>query len=63
MNAVLYPAAAARNPVSAAERLSDHLRGPALPWPARRLRRRFGLHAATAATIAELIGFTMTEGR
>jgi hypothetical protein len=50
------------NPASAIERLGDHLRWPTLPWPARRLARRHGLHAATAATIAELIGYT-TEAR
>jgi hypothetical protein len=53
---------AARNPASAVERLSDRLRWPTLPWPAKRLVRRHGLHAATARTIAELIGYS-TEAR
>ena len=50
--------AAARNPASAVERLSNRLRWPTLPWPARRLMRKHGLHAATANTIAELLGYT-----
>jgi hypothetical protein len=49
---------AARNPASAVERLSNRLRWPTLPWPARRLVRRHGLNCATAAAIAELIGYT-----
>jgi hypothetical protein len=47
-----------RHPVTTAtaiERLSDHVRLRALPWQARRLVRRFGIGAATAAVIAELI--------
>jgi hypothetical protein len=44
-----------RNPASAVERLSDHLRWRAMPWPAKRLVRHYGLHAATAAVIAEMI--------
>jgi hypothetical protein len=51
-----------RKTASAAERLSDRLRLAALAWPARRLSRRFGLRAATATTIAELIGYS-TEAR
>jgi hypothetical protein len=43
------------NPASAA----DHLRWRSLPWAARRLVRRHGLHAATAKTVAELIGYTL----
>jgi hypothetical protein len=47
-----------RHPVTTAtavERLSDHIRLRSLPWPARRLVRRFGIGAATAAVIAEMI--------
>ena len=44
-----------RNCATAVERLSDHVRLRALPWQARRLVRRFGIGAATAAVIAELI--------
>jgi hypothetical protein len=44
-----------RNNDTAVERLSDHIRLRALPWQARRLVRRFGIGAATAAVIAELI--------
>jgi hypothetical protein len=44
-----------RNNDTAIERLSDHIRLRALPWQARRLVRRFGIGAATAAVIAELI--------
>jgi hypothetical protein len=51
-----------RKPVSAIERLSDHIRAPRLSWPARRLVRRFGMRAATAQVIAELVGYT-TEAR
>jgi hypothetical protein len=54
---------AARNPASAVERLSDHLRWRSLPWPAKRLARRHGLHAATARTVAELIGYTLEARR
>lgn len=44
-----------RNNDTAVERLPDHIRPRALPWQARRLVRRFGIGAATAAVIAELI--------
>jgi hypothetical protein len=54
---------AARNPATAVERLSDHLRMSTLPWPAKRLARHHGLHAATAATIAELIGYALEARR
>jgi hypothetical protein len=47
---------------TAIERLSDHLRTRTLPWPAKHLVRRHGLHAATARTVAELIGYAM-DGR
>lgn len=46
---------------TAVERLSDHIRLRSLPWPARRLMRRHGLHAATARTVAELVGYTMED--
>jgi hypothetical protein len=58
--ATLYPQNGPfRNNATAAERLSDHLRFRSLPWTARRLARRHGLRAATARTVAELIGYTL----
>jgi len=52
-----------RNNATAVERLSDRLRWPTLPWPARRLMRKHGLHAATARTVAELVGYTVEARR
>jgi hypothetical protein len=52
-----------RNNATAVERLSDRLRWPTLPWPARRLMGRHGLHAATAATVAELADYAIDGGR
>jgi hypothetical protein len=43
-------------PFPAVELLADRAR---MPWPARHLARRHGLHAATARTVAELIGYTL----
>jgi hypothetical protein len=50
-----------RNNGMAVERLSDHVRMPTLPWPARRLTKRFGLGAATARVVAEMIGYAMED--
>lgn len=56
----LYPRTNPCNPAaSPIEQLSNHLRWRSLPWPARHLMRKHGLHAATARTIAELAGFAV----
>jgi hypothetical protein len=46
------------NPASAA----DHLRWRSPPcWAVRRLVRRHGLHAATAKTVAEFLGYALED--
>ena len=62
MTSLYHPENSPRNPATAVERLSDHIRWRALPWPAKRLVRRHGLHAATARVVAELAGFAIDGG-
>jgi hypothetical protein len=62
MNTTIYSTTAGRHnsrAVPAVELLAEHIRMRALPWPARRLARRHGLKAATARTVAELVGYAI----
>ena len=65
MNSIIYstaPRSTSPRAVPAVELLAEHIRMRALPWPAKRLARRHGLRAATARTVAELVGYAIGGG-